>query len=64
MAIKDLFDNITNLEKKVKELFPKQRGRVLITNAKQNVDYTLGALNEKNTYEWNARYCEELQKLV
>ena len=54
-----LFEDIEKLEKDIRKKHPKQRGRVLIANAKQRADYES---SPDNDVEWAHNYKLELEK--
>lgn len=59
-GIENLLSKIEATEEQVKKAFPGKRGRVVIANAKQTIDYEFG--RDINQMEWAARYLQELSK--
>lgn len=58
MGIKDVLNDIEKLEKDIKKKYPKQRGRVIIANAKEVTDYAVG--KETDQFTWLINYRREL----
>jgi hypothetical protein len=58
MAFKDLLNEVDKLEKDIRKKYPKQRGRVLIANAKEITDYAVG--KEADEFTWLINYRREL----
>lgn len=58
-GINALFELIDDLEKQVRIKYPKQRGRVMIANAKQIADYEVG---KDDVMLWAHTYQKELKK--
>jgi hypothetical protein len=61
-GIDQLINKIESTELKVKQLHPSKKGKVLIANAKQAVDYEFG--RDINQMEWAVRYLQELDKIL
>lgn len=61
-GINNLLSKIENTESKVKQMHPGKKGRVMIANAKQAVDYEFG--REIDQMEWSVRYLQELSKIL
>jgi hypothetical protein len=61
-GVNNLISKIEATEIKVKQLYPGKKGRVMIANAKQSVDYEFG--REINQMEWAVRYLQELDKIL
>lgn len=61
-GVDNLIDKIEKTEIKVKQMHPGKKGRVMIANAKQVVDYEFG--REINQMEWSVRYLQELDKIL
>jgi hypothetical protein len=61
-GIDNLLHKIDEVENKVKLEHPGKKGRVIIANSKQAVDYEYG--REINQMEWAVRYLEELKKYL
>jgi hypothetical protein len=61
-GIDQLINKIETTEEKVKQLHPGKKGKVLIANAKQSVDYEFG--RDINQMEWAVRYLQELDKIL
>ena len=61
-GVDNLIDKIEKTEIKVKQMHNGKKGRVLIANAKQSVDYEFG--REINQMEWAVRYLQELEKIL
>lgn len=60
-GIDAIFELINELEKKIRNKHPKQKGRVMIANAKQVADYEV---DKDDVMLWAHTYQKELQKLV
>jgi len=58
-GIDALFELIDDLEKKICDKFPKQKGKVMIANAKQVADYEV---ENEDVMLWAHTYQKELQK--
>jgi cysteine sulfinate desulfinase/cysteine desulfurase-like protein len=61
-GVNNLLMMIESTEAKVKALHPGKKGRVLIANAKQAVDYEFGRDIEQMA--WAVRYLQELNKIL
>lgn len=59
LGIDSLFDQIDELEKKIRKKHPKQKGRVIIANAKQKADYEVG---KEDIMRWAHTYFTQLEK--
>lgn len=57
-----LMNQIESLEKEIKKRHPKQKGRVLLANAKTKVDYELG--KDAHFLQWNRQYRDELERIL
>jgi len=56
-----LLEEIANLEVEIKVRFPEQRGKVLLANAKTDVNY----ISDKNDlFKWNVDYKNELERIL
>jgi hypothetical protein len=60
-GINDLMDRISRLEETIKRNNPKQKGRVMIANAKSTASYEI---DRKDEFRWAIAYYEELKKLI
>lgn len=60
-GINDLMNRIAKLEETIKKNHPKQKGRVMIANAKSTASYEI---DRKDEFRWAIAYYEELKKLV
>jgi hypothetical protein len=60
-GINDLMNKIEKLEEVIKKNNPKQKGRVMIANAKSNASY---AVDTTETFKWAVMYHDELKKLI
>ena len=56
-----LLDEIVKLEKEIKNKFPEQRGKVLLANAKTEVNYIS---DKKDVFKWNVDYKNELERIL
>jgi len=56
-----LVEEIETLEKRVRKAHPKQKGRVLIANAKSLLDATVGRSDE---FRWAVEYRSALEDMV
>lgn len=61
-GVDNLINKIELTEAKVKQMYTGKKGRVMIANAKQAVDYEFG--REINQMEWAVRYLQELDKIL
>ena len=61
-GVENLIAKIEETENKIKQLHKSKRGRVMIANAKQTVDYEFG--RDINQMEWAVRYLQELDKIL
>ena len=52
-----LLEHIIDVETKIKKKYPKQKGKVLITSAKQAADYSV---DDKKSQDWCVAYFKEL----
>jgi hypothetical protein len=59
MSFKKLLTEVEELEKKIKKKHPKQKGRVLIANAKEITDYAVEF--DKDNFAWYIQYRRELE---
>jgi hypothetical protein len=62
-GINDLLEKIEKAEKKVRQRYPKQEGRVILANLKQKIDYSFKE-DEPNSMEWASRYFNELENCL
>ena len=60
-GINDLMNRIEKLEEQIKKNHPKQKGRVIIANAKCNASYEVDI---KDQFKWAIAYYEQLQKQI
>jgi hypothetical protein len=60
-GINDLMAKIDKLEEQIKKSNPKQKGRVIIANAKSNASYEVDA---KDQFKWAVVYYEQLKKVM
>ena len=58
-GINELMSRIEKLEEKIKKDNPKQKGRVIIANAKCNASYEVDSSDQ---FRWAVVYHEELKK--
>lgn len=61
-GVENLIAKIEATEIKVKQMHTGKKGRVMIANAKQAVDYEFG--RDINQMEWAVRYLQELDKIL
>jgi hypothetical protein len=61
-GVDNLINKIESTEVRVKQMHPGKKGRVMIANAKQAVDYEYG--RDINQMEWAVRYLQELDKIL
>ncbi len=59
MSFKDIINEVDKLEKDIKKKYPKQRGLVLIANAKEVTDYAVG--KDADQFTWMISYRRELE---
>jgi hypothetical protein len=61
----DLYKENCDLEKQIRKKHKKMdnesRGRGDIITARQNVEYSLGKVNNENYFEWQKKYNSELR---
>jgi hypothetical protein len=60
-GINDLMTKIDKLEEQIKKSNPKQKGRVIIANAKSNASYEVDANDQ---FKWAVVYYEQLKKVL
>lgn len=60
-GINDLMKRIELLEDKIKKENPKQKGRVIIANAKCNASYEVDSTEQ---FKWAVVYHDELKKML
>jgi len=60
-GINDLMKCIEKLEERIKKENPKQKGRVIIANAKSNASYEVDSTDQ---FRWAAVYHDELKKMI
>lgn len=56
-----LLEHILDAETKIKEKYPKQKGKVLIASARQAADY---AVDDKKSQDWCVAYFKELSNRI
>ena len=61
-GIDNLLHKIEEVEEKILKANPGKKGRVIIANSKQAIDYEYG--RDINSMEWSVRYFEELKKYI
>lgn len=59
MSFTKILVECAEIEKKIKKKHPKQKGRVLIANAKEITDYAVEF--EKDSFGWYIQYRRELE---
>ena len=60
-GINDLMSRIEKLEDRIKKENPKQKGRVIIANAKSNASYEVDSGDQ---FRWASVYHDELKKMI
>lgn len=58
MSFMELVKEIDTLEKKIRKKYPKQKGRVLIANAKEITNYAVD--RNEDEFRWYVQYRKEL----
>jgi hypothetical protein len=62
VADKDkLYEEVKTLEKSIRKKNPDQHGRVMIANAKCDMDMCIGRMNDVNEIQWLLEYREKLK---
>ena len=59
-----IYDEISILEKKIRKMYPKQEGRVMIANAKSYIDSTVGRVCNMNESKWILDYRDKLTGIL
>lgn len=64
----DLYQENCDLEKKIKAQYKKNdneaRGRSIIIDARQKIEYDIGKIVNENYFEWQTKYNAELRKIL
>jgi hypothetical protein len=58
-----LYDEVSTLEKSIRKKFPKQSGRVMIANAKCDMDMCFGRMDTLNEVQWLMQYRDKLKDI-
>jgi hypothetical protein len=58
-----LYEDIVVLEKSIRKNHPKQAGRVMIANAKMDIDMFIGKETSVNEVQWLIEYRDKLKTL-
>lgn len=62
VADKDkLYEEVSTLEKSIRKKNPKQAGRVMIANAKCDMDMCFGRMTTVNEIQWLIEYRDKLR---
>jgi hypothetical protein len=56
-----LYDEVLKLEKNIRKNNPKQSGRVMIANAKCDIDMCIGRMTSVNEIQWLIEYRDKLR---
>lgn len=59
-----IYDEISTLEKKIRKIYPKAEGRVMIANAKSYIDATVGRVSSLNESKWLLDYRDKLTGIL
>lgn len=58
-----IYEEISTLEKSIRKKHPKQSGRVMIANAKSDIDMCFGRVTALNETQWLIEYRNKLKDI-
>lgn len=59
-----IYEEVSTLEKSIRKKYPRQEGRVMIANAKSDIDMEIGRIDTANEVKWMLQYRDKLKNIA